>query len=95
MEPTIDRNVLGKAEIIAEFEAKDAKVAGAKVVSGRINRTDKVCLERAGQIIGETKLKSLKHQTQDINQADNGTEFGAIFDPPVKFQKGDLIIAWQ
>lgn len=95
MEPTIDRTILGKAEIIAEFGAKETKIAGAKVISGRINKGDLVGIERAGKIVVETKIKSLKHQSADITQADNGMEFGVIFVSPVDFQKGDYLIAWQ
>lgn len=94
MEPTIDREILGKAEIIAEFEIKRERIAGAKVIQGRINKTDKICLERNKEIIGETAIKSMKHGKGEITQADSGQEFGAVFTPMIDFQKGDVIIAY-
>lgn len=95
MEPNIDREILGKAEVIAEFEVRGEKIAGAKVVQGRIVKTDKVWLEREGKMVAETKMKSMRHAKGEISKAEMGLEFGVVFHPPVDFQKGDLIIAWQ
>lgn len=95
MEPNIDRQILGKAEIIAEFEVRREKIAGAKVIQGRIIKTDKIWLEREGKMLAETKMKSMRHAKGEISKAEIGQEFGVVFNSPVNFQKGDLIIAWQ
>lgn len=95
MEPTIDREVLGKAQIIAQFEIKGEKIAGAKVLSGRINKDDKICLERDKEIVGETKIKSIRHGKEEITQVEKDMEFGVTFNPPIEFQIKDIIVAWQ
>ncbi len=93
IEPTIDMEVLGKAEILAEFEMKKEKIAGAKVIQGRINKADKLVLERESKIVGESRIKSLKIGSEDVDQVGTGKEFGIIFTAKVDFQKGDVIIS--
>lgn len=93
MEPTIDRKVAGRAEIIAVFEIRGERIAGARVVEGKINRALPVILERGNKILAETKISSLKQQKQDINEALAGAEFGATFAGKVDFQPGDMIIS--
>jgi len=94
VEPTKDRQILGKAEVIAEFEIKGDRIAGAKVILGRINKNDKVYLERMNEIVAETTIKSMKEKKQDVLQAELGQEFGVVFNPQVDFKKEDVIVAW-
>lgn len=95
LEPTIDKEVLGKAEIIAEFNIKGERIAGGRVVQGQINKADKIILERKGEIIGETRIKSLRHGKEEIEKAEFQTEFGVTFSPPVDFQIKDVIISYK
>jgi len=95
IEPMIDRNILGRAQIIAEFEIKNERIAGAKVVQGEIDKSGKICVLRGEKIVGETKVKSMKHGKTEIEKADLGMEFGVVFSPPVDFQKGDAIISYS
>ncbi len=93
LEPTIDRQVLGKAEIIATFDIRGEKIAGARVLEGKINRANPVIVQRDSKIIAETKIASLKQQKQDINEAGVGIEFGVIFAGKVDFKVGDMILS--
>jgi len=93
MDPLFHREVAGKAEIIAEFEMKGERIAGAKVISGRISKNDKICLQRGQEILGENTFKSMKHGKEEITQATTNLEFGAVFTSPIKFQKGDFLVA--
>lgn len=95
MEPTIDRKVLGKAQIIAVFEIKGERIAGARVVEGKINKNFPVCLQRGSEVLAETKIISLKQQKQVISEALVGVEFGAVFGRPVDFKEGDVIISYS
>lgn len=94
IDPLANREILGKAEIIAEFEIKREKVGGAKVLSGKISKADKICLQRSERIVAETLIKSMKHGKEEISQAGAGLEFGAVFNPPVDFKKGDVILSY-
>lgn len=95
MEPTIDRKVLGKAEILQVFEMRGEKIAGCRVVEGKINKAYLVLVQRVNQILVETKLVSLKQQKQDINEATVGMEFGAVLAKKVDFLPGDMLISYS
>jgi translation initiation factor IF-2 len=94
VDPMAGREVLGKAEVIAEFEIRGERIAGARVFSGRIDKADKSCILRSERIMAETSIKSMRHGKEEISQAGMNLEFGAIFSPPVDFQKGDVIISY-
>jgi translation initiation factor IF-2 len=85
--------ILGKAEIIAKFPFDNKKVAGAKVINGKIAKTDPLILTRKEAEIGKVKIISLKKQKQDITVAAAGEEFGVIFEPQLDFAIGDVILA--
>lgn len=87
------KEILGEAKILAQFETEDGKIAGSKVVSGRINKADAVAILRGDKILKETKIKSMKHKQLPINEAEEGKEFGAIFEEKVNFEPGDIIQA--
>jgi translation initiation factor IF-2 len=86
---------LGKAEILAVFEMKGEKIAGARVTEGKINKNFAVCLQRDNKILVETRITSLKVEKQDVNEVGEGGEFGVIFAKKVDFQKGDMIISYS
>ena len=90
-----ERRVLGKAEILAIFEIKGEKVAGGRVLEGKINKLNPVLLKRGEVEIAETKIVSLKEQKQDINEVEQGSEFGAIFADKLDFQVGDVLISYN
>jgi len=95
MKPEIERKILGKAEIQAIFEMKGEKIAGCKVVEGRINRSLPVVLKREEKIISETKIISMRQQKQDISEAETGAEFGVVFAGEVDFRVGDVILSYS
>lgn len=95
LEPTIDEEILGKAEIIAEFEIKGARIAGAKVIEGKIPRTEKIHLMRNKEIVGSAKIASMKQEKEDITEAKTGQEFGATLSLPLDFKIGDSIISYR
>lgn len=91
--PEISEEILGEAEIIAEFEIKKERIAGCRVKKGKIGKTDKLRLKRGEEIIGDLKIKSMKRKKEDITEAKTGTEFGAVFISPLDFKISDVIIA--
>ncbi|MBM3208975.1 translation initiation factor IF-2 [Candidatus Shapirobacteria bacterium] len=95
LEPTIDEEVLGKAEIIAEFEIGGQRVAGARVLEGNINKKEKIHLVRNAQLVGEGMISSLKYQKENIQEAAQGTDFGATFRPNLDFKLKDVIISFR
>ena len=85
--------ILGKAEIIASFPFNNKRVAGCKVLQGKISKTDKMKLIRGEKELGEVKAVSLKKQKQEIFEAKQGEEFGVLFEPQLDFVKSDMIIS--
>jgi translation initiation factor IF-2 len=85
--------VLGEGRIIAIFEMKKDKIAGIKVISGRIAKGDKVKIMREEKEIGRTRIKSLRHGKEDITKAEQGVEAGVSFSSKLDFLINDSIIA--
>jgi len=86
-------HILGKANILAAFPFENERVAGCKVVEGRIEKGDNINLERNGKKIGEAKIRSMKKEKKDITIAKMGEEFGVIFTPQVDFNIGDVVLS--
>ncbi len=85
--------VLGKANVLGTFPFNNRKVAGCKVVEGRINKADTVVILRNDKEIGKSKISSMRRGKQEIGEAKAGEEFGAILDTSLDFQIGDVILA--
>lgn len=85
--------ILGKAEIVASFPFDNKKIAGARVVSGKIAKTDTLTLLRGEKEIGKIKVISLKKQKQEIAEAKAGEELGILFEPQLAFVIGDVIVS--
>ena len=84
---------VGKAEVLADFKINADRIAGCRCIEGVISKGDKIQIERAGKVVGSTKVKSLKIGKNDSPSVKTGTEFGAVFSPYVDFKIGDDIIA--
>jgi len=95
LEPTIDEKVLGQAEIIAEFEIKKERVAGCRVIEGKISKKDRLHLKRGLEIVGDTRIKSMKQGRQTVTHSGIGEEFGAILSPSLDFEVGDMLVSYR
>lgn len=93
--PQSQEEILGRAEILAEFQFKDAKIAGCRVIEGRLVRGDLVKLKRNNELLGQTRIKSLRHLKTEIDKADKGHECGVLFDKQLDFRQGDFIISYK
>ena len=88
--------VLGKAEILAEFlHGKHEKIAGCRMTEGIIAKGQKLRVVRNGKIMGETKLKSLKKVKEEVNKVEKGNDCGMLFDPPIYFAIGDTVESFR
>ncbi|MFH0863504.1 MAG: translation initiation factor IF-2 [Candidatus Gottesmanbacteria bacterium] len=85
--------ILGKAEIIAEFVNKKIRVAGAKVIEGRLALGDRIKVLRADKEIGQARIKSLRFKKESINKAELGQECGILLEPQLDFNVGDIVIS--
>ncbi len=88
-----DVEILGKAEVIASFPFNNKKIAGCRVVNGKISKGDNLLLMRGEKEIGKIKALSLKKLKQEISEAKAGEEFGLLFEPQLDFQIGDVVVS--
>ncbi|MBI2334660.1 translation initiation factor IF-2 [Candidatus Daviesbacteria bacterium] len=88
--------VLGKGNIIAEFpHGKSERIAGCRIIEGLIAKGQRIRVIREGQLIGETKLKSLRKVKEEIDKVEKGSDCGMLFNPPLDFQIGDIVESFR
>jgi len=90
-----EKQLLGEAQIIANFVVPEGRVAGAKVITGVISKGAEVSVIRSEDWEKRTRIISLKRGKENIDQAKKGQDFGAIFSPQVDFNIGDMIKCHQ
>jgi len=83
----------GRAEVLASFPFNSKKVAGCKVIDGRISKGDHLILQRGGKEIGKTKVTSLRKQKAEVVSVGPVEEFGVIMDPQLDFAVGDVLLS--
>lgn len=89
-----EEKLLGQGEVIAQFPyGEKGKIAGVKVLEGRIAKPDLLMLVRKGEVVGKSKIASLKQQGQNVDSVTKGQECGILFSSTkLDFQIGDGII---
>ena len=85
--------ILGKAEIIASFPYENKRVAGCRVLTGKISKTDNLRLVRDEKELGQIKVLSIKKGKDNIDLVKQGEECGVLFTPQLDFKIGDVIIS--
>lgn len=94
MEVISKERELGKGHILAEFPFNGERIAGIKVLSGRIAKGDQIKIMRAEEEIGRAKIKSVRHGKEEETKMEVGGECGILMDKDVEFALGDDIIAF-
>jgi translation initiation factor IF-2 len=84
---------LGRGQIIAEFPYEGQRIAGTKVVSGRLARGDTVKIVRDEAEIARVKIKSMRRAKEEVNKVEEGVDCGILLDKKLDFALGDAIIA--
>lgn len=85
--------IIGKAQIIEIFPYENKKVAGCKVLQGKISKSDSLMLERMEERFGQVKVISIKKGKQDMNEVKQGEECGVFFSPQLDFKIGDMLLS--
>ena len=94
LEPAIVDVVLGRAEIREVFPTRGGvKIAGCRIVEGRMTKGVTVRITRDGKILEESTVTSLRHFRDEINEAALGTECGVVLQGFNDFQEGDVLEA--
>lgn len=85
--------VLGEAKVLVQFDIKGERIAGVKVVSGRIAKGDKIKILRGDAEIGRARIKTLRHLKEEITKAEQGSEAGLTLSTKFDFLPNDAIIS--
>jgi translation initiation factor IF-2 len=90
--PTLREIFLGKAEILEVFNiSKVGKVAGCRVMEGKVERGAKVRLIRDNVVIHEGTLSTLKRFKDEVREVPAGQECGMAFANYQDIRPGDTI----
>jgi len=95
LEPTIDEEVLGKTEVIAEFDIKGNHIAGCKVKEGVFSKKQPVHIMRGEKKLADAKISQMQKEREDVEEVKKGNEVGLVFKPDIDFKLGDVIISYK
>lgn len=92
LEPTFQDVVIGHAEVKAIFKVPDKKqVAGSAVTDGIAARNATVRVKRAGKVLFEGSVASLRRFKDDVREVSAGMECGIGLDGYNDFNVGDIL----
>lgn len=92
LEPTLTDVVSGRAEVREIFDSRrGVKIAGCRVLEGRLVRGAVVRVLRDGQVVQETSISTLRHLKEEVNEITAGMECGAVLQDFNDFQAGDIL----
>jgi translation initiation factor IF-2 len=92
LEPEEKQVVIGHADVRATFRiSKVGTIAGCRVTDGELRRNGKIRLLRAGQMVHEGEMSSLKHLQEDVREVRQGFECGVSLKNFDAFNPGDII----
>jgi translation initiation factor IF-2 len=92
--PTVEREI-GRAEVRQVFAAGDHRAAGARVIAGLIRRGARVRVERAGSVLWQGGLASLRRFREDVREVQSGLDCGAVLAGFDQFEIGDALVALE
>ncbi len=96
LDPEKREKVIGEARILQIFELSNGqKVCGCKVESGVVKIGAKARVRRAGELIYNGSVASLRHFRDDVREMKAGMECGIKLDNFVDFLEGDEIEVYE
>ena len=95
--PVIEENYTGKAEVRKIFViSRYGTIAGCYVTEGSIKRNDsKIKVVRSGKVVFEGKIRSMKHEKDEIKESRQSYECGILAEGFNDFVEGDFIECYE
>jgi translation initiation factor IF-2 len=94
--PSLREERLGEAQILEIFNvSKVGKIAGCRVLDGKVERGANVRLIRDNVVIHEGKLSQLKRFKDDAREVTAGQECGMAFENYQDMRQGDVIECYR
>ncbi|MCR8630768.1 translation initiation factor IF-2 [Paenibacillus radicis (ex Xue et al. 2023)] len=95
LDPIYKENIIGQAEVRNVFKvSKIGVIAGCMITSGKIARNAQMRLIRAGIVVFEGNIDSLKRFKDDAKEVSQGYECGISLDKFNDIKEGDIIEAF-
>ncbi|MBN1145998.1 MAG: translation initiation factor IF-2 [Anaerolineales bacterium] len=92
LEPEERETILGRAEVLAVFRiSKVGNIAGCRVLNGEIRRNARSRVLRAGKVVADAHLASLKRHQEDAREVRAGFECGIGLKGFDDFEVGDIL----
>ena len=92
LEPEYTDVTLGRAEVREIFPSRrGVRIAGCRVLDGRVSRNAAVRVLRDGRTIAEGSIGSLRHFRDEVNDVNAGTECGIVVPGFNDYEEGDVI----
>ncbi|HAZ91675.1 MAG TPA: translation initiation factor IF-2, partial [Eubacterium sp.] len=96
LDPTYEEKITGHAEIRMIYKASGiGNIAGSYVLDGVIKRNSKVRVMRAGELVFEGDLASLKRFKDDAKEVKEGYECGIVIDGFNDIMELDVVEAYE
>lgn len=86
-----EKSMKGEAKVLATFIIEGEKVFGVKVTKGKVNLADTADVYQDDNLIGKTKLVSLKMRAKTVQEVKKDSEAGMVFAPPLDIKVGHVI----
>jgi translation initiation factor IF-2 len=93
-EPVFAEVVFGHAEVRQTFKSGRVVIAGCYVTDGTITRNNEARVLRAGEVITNGRVTSLKRFKEDAREVTMGYECGIVIEGFNEIQEGDIIEAF-
>ena len=98
LEPVIKETYLGRAVVKKIFNiTKVGTVLGCQVIDGKIIRNAEAKVIRDSQLVYQTRVSSLKHLKENVNEVKKDAECGLGLEKSQDIQPGDIIevFVWE
>ncbi|MBI4004650.1 translation initiation factor IF-2 [Candidatus Roizmanbacteria bacterium] len=86
-----EKTLKGEAKILATFLIEGENVYGITVTKGKLNLGDNLEVFRGKNLIGKTKLVSLKQRAKAVSEVKKDQEAGIVMNPPLDTNVGDVV----
>ncbi|MDR3144506.1 MAG: translation initiation factor IF-2 [Puniceicoccales bacterium] len=95
LDPELQENKLGAAEVRQIFRIKGDTIAGCMVTEGRILRDKFVRVLRRKELLFQGKFASIKRQKEDTAEVRAGFECGVMISGFCAFEQGDILECFE
>lgn len=87
--------ILGRAQILAEFRHGKEKIAGCRMLEGKITSASRLRLVRDGVVLENMRSASIRKNKERVDKIEQPEEFGILFQTAVDFKAGDVIESYK